>query len=143
MRRSSAKPWLIVVAVCLLFGVVALGTYLHLKHRPQAFIEHWSEHFSTVNRLDLAQRFARTEPVIVRIFPSGEWLIATCEYSCCGGAGFNATVIRDSTGAIYTNVGRNFCGIEGLDEELGERLNPATSLPEFYSTLSGIELQKR
>jgi hypothetical protein len=81
--------------------------------------------------------------VVVRVFASGEWIVATCEYSCCSGAGFDATVIRDSTGATYANTGHNFCGIEGLGEGLGEYSVPAASLPAFYSGLSKLNLQRQ
>jgi hypothetical protein len=133
-------------AILIAFTLILIGAvlaYQSYHQRPQAFIQQWSERFRAVDSLESAKQLASTEPVIVRTFPSGEWLIATCEYSCCDGAGFDATVMRDSSGAIFTNLGHNFCGVEGLGEELSEFRVPATDLSSFYSTLTDLPLQRR
>ena len=125
-------------------AVTAFGAYWHHANRPQAFIQRWSERFRKLDSLDTARQLAQSEaPVVLRVLPSGEWFVTTCEHSCCSGAGFDATVIRDSTGAIYADTTHTFCGIEGLGEELGEQRVPATSLPAFYSALTQLELRRQ
>jgi hypothetical protein len=78
--------------------------------------------------------------VSVRTFPSGEWYVATCEHACCSGAGFDATVIRDSTGAIYADKTHTFCGVEGMAEDLS--YIKADSLAEFYARVWQMKLQR-
>lgn len=125
-------------------GAGAFGGYWHYAHRPQAFIKQWNTDFRKLDGLGSARQMVQSEPwVVLRVFPSGEWLVATCEHSCCSGAGFDATVIRDSTGAIYADTTHTFCGSEGLAAELGERSVPAASLQACYSTLSQLKLQKQ
>ena len=139
----SPKRRIVALVVFALVAAGAIASYRSYTQRPRAFIQHWSERFRTVDSLDTAKRLEQSEPVIVRSLPSGEWFIATCEHSCCSGAGFDATVIRDSTGAIYADTTHTFCGIEGLGGELSEHLAPATSLAAFYSGLSQLKLQKQ
>ena len=142
LARSSKRR----VVALVVFAVLAAGgvaSYRMHTQRPHAFIEHWSERFRTVDTLGSARRLEQSEPVIVRTLASGEWWIATCEHSCCSGAGFDATVIRDSTGAIYADTTHTFCGIEGLGGELGEHRVPARTLAAFYSGLSQLKLRKQ
>lgn len=139
----SLKRCIIPLVVFAVMAAGAFAAYHRYTQRPRAFIQHWSERFRTVGSLDAAKRFEQSEPVVVRTLPSGEWFIATCEHSCCSGAGFDATVIRDSTGAIYADTTHTFCGIEGLGGELGEERVPATSLAAFYSALSQLKLQRQ
>jgi len=127
-----------------LLTVIVAGVFVGYRsymRRPQAFIQQWSERFRAVNSLEEAKRFQESEPVYLRTFPSGEWLIATCEHSCCSGAGFDATVIRDSTGAIYADATHCFCGIEEMSSEF-ERV-PAGTLAAFYPGLQSINLQRQ
>ena len=65
----------------------------------------------------------------------------TFEHSCCSGAGFDATVIRDSAGAIYADTTHTFCGIEGISGELSAV--SADSLSGFYSHVNQLKLQKQ
>ncbi len=140
----SPKGRLVAWVVLALIVASAFGVYWHYARRPQAFIREWSERFRPLDSLDAARELTKSEPwVVLRILPSGEWFVTTCEHSCCSGAGFDATVIRDSTGAIYADTTHTFCGIEGLGEELGERRVPAGSLPAFYSALSKLKLQRQ
>jgi hypothetical protein len=132
--------WLILA----LLVATAFAGYWHYARRPQAFIHHWSERFRTIDSLDAARQLARSESrVVLRVLPSGEWFVTTCEHSCCSGAGFDSTIIRDSTGAIYADTTHTFCGVEGLGEALGERRVPAASLSAFYSALSHLQLEKQ
>jgi len=135
------------VVALIVIGLIlasAFGGYWYYAYRPQAFIHQWAGRFRTVNSLDAARQLAESDHcVLLRVLPSGEWFVATCEHSCCSGAGFDATVIRDSTGAIYADTTHTFCGIEGLGGELGERLVSATSLPAVYSNLTFLKLQKQ
>ena len=140
----SPKRRIVVLLVLSLIAATAFGGYWHYAHRPQAFIHQWSERFRTLDSLDAARQLVQAEPwVVLRVLPSGEWFVTTCEHSCCSGAGYDATVIRDSTGAIYADTTHSFCGIEGLGEELGEQRIPATSLPAFYSALTQLKLRKQ
>ncbi len=139
----SPKRRIVALVILALVATGAFAGYRSYTQRPRAFIQHWSERFRTVDSLDTAKRFEQSESVVVRTLPSGEWLIATCEHSCCSGAGFDATVIRDSTGAIYADTTHTFCGIEGLGGELSEDRVHATSLAAFYSGLSQLKLQKQ
>lgn len=123
-----------------LIAAAAFATYWHYTQRPRAFIKLWTERFRAVDSLQAAEHLAESEPVIVRSFPSGEWLVATCEHSCCSGAGFDATVIRDSTSAVYADTTYTFCGIEGLGGELPKH---AASLPDFYSALTQLKLLRQ
>jgi len=138
-----SKRRIVVLVVLALVVTGAFAVYRSYTQRPRAFIEYWSERFRAVDSLDAAKRIQQSEPVVIRAFPSGEWFIATCEHSCCSGAGFDATVIRDSTGATYSNTTHTFCGIEGLGGELSEHSAPATTLAAFYSGLSQLKLQKK
>ena len=139
--RFPKRPVVALIVFSLLAaGVLAARSY---ARGPRAFVQHWTDRFRSIDSLDAAKRFEQSDPVIVRKLPSGEWFIATCEHSCCSGAGFDATVICDSTGAIYADVTQTFCGIEGLGEELGEHRIPATSLAAFYSSLTQLKLQKQ
>ncbi|WFB34963.1 hypothetical protein P3T73_12420 [Kiritimatiellota bacterium B12222] len=52
--------------------------------------------------------------------PSGEHYFVLLEHACCTGAGFDAVVIRDSNGSIYT-AKQNYCGIEGFYGELASK----------------------
>lgn len=131
------------VFVCGLIAFIVIGLvtpHLTFIHQPR-FVRHWSERLRTIDSLDAAKRFGEGEPVFVRAFPSGEWLIATCEHSCCSGAGFDATVIRDSTGAIYSDTTHTFCGIEGMSSELSQV--SAEALSAFYPRLTQLKLQKQ
>jgi hypothetical protein len=139
--RRYPKRLVVALVVFSLFAAGAFAAYR--SHRPHAFVQHWSERFQDVNSLETAKRIEQSEAVVVRTLPSGEWFIATCEHSCCSGAGFDATVIRDSTGAIYADTTHTFCGIEGLGEELGARSVPASSLQSFYLALSQLKLKKQ
>lgn len=133
----------IVAFVFVAFVVITfLPRQLTFIHRPR-FINHWSERFRGIESLDTAKQMDQKEPVFIRTFPSGEWIIATCEHSCCSGAGFDATVIRDSAGTIYTDTTHTFCGIEGMSSTLSEYGTPATSLTSFYSGLSMLKLEKQ
>ncbi len=129
------------ILIVILMAVVALTTYHHYTHRSEAFIQNWSQRFLAIKSLEEAKLFEKTEPVYVRTFPSGEWIIATCEHSCCSGAGFNASVIRDSTETIYTDTTHTFCGIEGMSEELHQVTSD--TLTAFYPQLKQLKLQKR
>ncbi len=132
------RPILLVIAIVLLAGsLVAYGYY---ATRADRFVRQWSERFKGVDNLEEAKRLEEVEPVFVHTFASSEWFIATCEHSCCSGAGFDATVIRDSTGAVYADTTHTFCGIEGMAGELREA--SGGSLREFYSHLTILKLRK-
>jgi hypothetical protein len=60
-----------------------------------------------------------------------EWYTMRLEHSCCSGAGFDAVIIKDSTGNIYTK-NQNFCGYEGF---MASRLTKATSIQELQRNL--------
>ena len=51
-------------------------------------------------------------PLIIPL-DSGEWYAVVLEHSCCSGAGFDAVMIKDSKGTIYT-AEKNYCGYEGF-----------------------------
>jgi hypothetical protein len=62
------------------------------------------------------------------------------EHSCSSGAGFDATIFYDSSGAVRVDRTHHFCGIEGLQSELGSVA--ATSLADFYTGLHQCQLAK-
>ena len=140
-RVSKNRIIVLLMVVCAVSAAVAIAVHHYEAKRPLAFVQHWKERFSTINNLETAMRLMGPEPVFVRTFASGEWFIATCEHSCCSGAGFDATVIRDNTGAIYADTTHTFCGMEGISAELGEV--PAESLSTFYSHATQLKLQKQ
>ena len=129
---------LIAVAALVLGG--GLLAYRYYIGRPERFVHEWSTRFKAVQTLQEAKRLDETEPVFVHTFASGEWFVATCEHSCCSGAGFDATVIRDSTGAIFADTSHTFCGIEGMASDLRDAAGD--SLPEFYSHLKMLKLRR-
>ena len=137
----SPKRRIVALVIFALLVVGAFAAYRSYTQRPRAFVQHWSERFRTVDSLDTAKRFEQSEPVYVRTLSSGEWFIATCEHSCCSGAGFDATVIRDSTGAIYADTTHTFCGIEGMSSELAAA--SSDTLSAFYTRLKQLNLHKQ
>jgi hypothetical protein len=132
------RPVLVVTALVLLAGAVA--AYSYYAGRADRFVLRWSDRFKRVGSLEEAKRLEGVEPVFVHAFASSEWFIATCQHSCCSGDGFDATVIRDSTGAIYADTTHTFCGIEGMGSELRDA--SGNSLREFYSHLTILKLRK-
>jgi|GEM_PF-4153282 len=126
----------VLAALALLVGTV----YCLDARRPGVLIREWAERLRAVPSLAAAQQLAKKEPVYVRTFSSGEWDVATCEHSCCSGAGFDAKVIRDSTGAIYADKTHTFCGAEGMAEDLS--YIQADSLAEFYAHVWQMKLQR-
>src|SRR5687768_6937866 len=98
-----------VVAIALIIAAGFSFAYQRRAQRPHVFIQHWSERFRRLDDLVAAKQVEQTTSAVVRTFSSGEWLIATCEHACCGGAGYNATVIRDSSGSIYSETTHTFC----------------------------------
>jgi hypothetical protein len=138
--RAPLKRRAILLLVLLLSATILIVHGFSID-RPHAFVEEWTQRFQAVESLAAALTFEETAPVVVRAFSSGEWLIATCEHSCCSGAGFDATVMRDSTGAIYADTTHTFCGIEGLSHELKEL--PGETLEAFYQHASQLKLRKQ
>jgi hypothetical protein len=132
------------IAALLAFIFIVTGVFAaryNYIQRPRVFIQHWSERFRAINSLDEAKQIEQSEPVYVRRLPSGEWFIATCEHSCCSGAGFDATIIRDSTGAIYADTTHTFCGIEGMSSELDSA--SSDNLSVLYTRLKQLHLHKQ
>ncbi|MES2570071.1 MAG: hypothetical protein V4710_08450 [Verrucomicrobiota bacterium] len=138
----SSRRW---IALFLVFILIAAGSlaaaYHRYTERPQVFVQRWSERFRALDSFAAAEQLRQSVPVYVRTLPSGEWFIATCEHSCCSGAGFDATVIRDSTGAIYADTTHTFCGIEGMSAELDAA--SSDSLSVLYKRLNHLHLQKQ
>jgi len=131
----------------LILGMVALISaggwfcYLEYTRRPRAFVCQWNEQFRKIDNLASARKFQEDNGVFLREFPSGEWLIGTCEHSCCSGAGFDATVIRDSKGAVFADTSHTFCGIEAMYSELGGI--PADNLAGFYGKQKLLDLHRQ
>ena len=131
---------IIVFALCAIVVVGLVTPHLAFIHQPR-FVRHWSQQFRGIDSLDAAKSFEESERVFVRAFSSGEWLIATCEHSCCSGAGFDATVIRDSTGTIYTDTTHTFCGIEDMTSAFAQI--SAETLSAFYPRLTQLKLKRQ
>jgi hypothetical protein len=55
------------------------------------------------------------------------------EHECCSGAGFNATIFKDSHGKTLVDRSYSFCGYESFCHVFGE----AKSLDEFYKYVEG------
>jgi hypothetical protein len=103
---------------------------------PEKFIDHWGTTFTRCNSIRDIKAIPATDRqdlIWVREFTNGEWILARNEYACTDGAGFDATVFRDSNGSIFYQTTHHFCGYEGLCGELTQV--KATNLVEFYASL--------
>lgn len=132
--------------VCLI-ALVALGflvKHLSTPQRAKRFITHWAVLFSQCNSLADVESIAQEERpdlIWMREFENGEWVIARTEHACTSGAGFDATVFRDSSGSILYQTTHHFCGYEGLCGDL--RRAGATNLVQFYASLDDdVDLKK-
>lgn len=132
------RPLLRRLLVLTLLAIGAFAGY-RLLYGPEAFTRHWKNRFETVNDLGAAERLEQSDHVILQTFPSGEWLVAVCEHSCCDGAGFNRTVIRDSRETTYVDTAHCFCGMQDL--RFTFEASPAESLTSFYAHLSILKLR--
>jgi hypothetical protein len=109
--------------------------------RPRQFVARWAGVLGQCQDAASAQRLdGPSQPILVRTFGNGEW-VAACSESSCGGAGFDATVLRDSRGATWYDTAHHFCGYEGLCGELNAI--PASDLDQFYAGLevAGIHVR--
>ncbi len=135
LRRRSWRT-IALLAPCLAAGFV----WFWIAGRPLVFIGKWSREFRNVTTLEDARRLEKGGRVWVKAFSNGEWLLATCEHSCCSGAGFDATVIRDSTGAILVDRTHTSCGVQGMILEL--EAVPGDSLSAFYAGAGHLRLER-
>lgn len=140
-RGRARIAWALVLVFVLVLATVGLAAWHSTVQRPRAFIRRWSERFRDLGSAEGARRLSEEAPVYFRAFESGEWFVAACEHSCCSGAGFDVTVIRDSLGAIYVDTQHTFCGIEGMSRELGQI--SGDSLSSFYSHAGQLTLRRR
>lgn len=109
------------------------------RWRAEAFIARWSAQLRKCGSIRAVKALPDADWVYTRKLPSGEWVAAASEHSCCAGAGFDATVFWDSTGRLQCDTSYSFCG--GPAGEL-DRVE-ARSLREFYARLPSLRLQSR
>jgi hypothetical protein len=136
--KITRKSAIVMIAVA---TIMFTGVYL-FTHRQEAFVNQWFSEFKQVDGYAKAQALQESGKAFARTFKSGEWLVATCEHSCCSGAGYDATIIRDSTGAIYVNTEHCYCG---MSEEMSATFSEvkADSLATFYPQLKELNLTRR
>lgn len=143
------KKHKIILSLCLVLATVVLFVRFGLPYlanrRAEQFVDHWAALFAEHQDLQELQELKRTDAadrpdlIYIRKFDSGQWIAARNAYSCMNGGSFDATVFLDSDGRIHYQIGRNFCGYEGLCGELN--MIPATSLPQFYAGLKNKDME--
>lgn len=124
--------------------ILGLGAYWLLAGRSQFFIWSWSRRLHSLGNLSAIEDYTQTHPrapLYLLSFPSGEWVAVAMEHACCSGAGFNATIFYDSSGATYIDTTHSFCGVEGSGEELGRA--GVDSLATFYPQLGKLKLHRQ
>lgn len=145
-RVKTVAKWIFLLlpsVAVISIAAIAIITRLVPDRRPERFVAHWAELFRGVSTPDdLTGICAEDRPdlIFTRRFPSGEWVMARTEYSCSDGAGFDATVFRDSSGGIQYQMGHHFCGFEGLCRELNSP--GATNVAGFFDSLKSIDFRE-
>jgi hypothetical protein len=140
MKLVRHMQWLFSAVLLVAVGLAAW----HWKRAqdPMAFVNHWGEIFRQHSTPEAFHQLAvveRPDLIYLRRFDNGEWVAARTEYSCTGGAGFDATVFLDSHGVIRFQVGHHFCGYEGLCSELREI--KADTVAEFYTRMTDVQVR--
>lgn len=133
---SRLVSWRTATLLCII-----TGSFLWIgapNRRAQAFIATWESRFGRCGSLREIRSLPEAELIYVREFPTGEWVAARSEHSCCSGAGFDATVFYDSAGAVRRDTSCSFCGYEGLKGRLDQV--QARSLAQFYGGLHYLRL---
>jgi len=144
MRISgNTGKWLFrLLPLLLLAGITAITFHGNRKQgiRINEFISEWSATLAGISESNMLE-IAGSDPIYTRHFANGEWIVAHTEYACSDGAGFDATVFRDSNGLIQYQKNHHFCGYEGLSSELAAV--SADSLPAFYEFLTNVCIMEK
>ena len=131
---------IVIIACALVAGLIKLHL---IGPTADEFVNHWGELFAQCNSVSDLKQISdvdRPDLIFVRKFDNGELIFARSEHACTSGAGYNATVFRDSSGAIYYDTSHHFCGYEGLCCELKSIVS--TNLNQFYAGLAeDVELK--
>jgi len=105
---------ILLITLILLGGTVCFVVYDHGQQVPRFYknarklLQPLSGSYENVKM----GRSHDDPPMIIRL-ASGEWYAVVLEHDCCSGAGFDAVMIKDSSGSIYT-AEKNYCGYEGF-----------------------------
>jgi len=85
-----------------------------LSHEQESFRKKWIKKFKKVNTPADLKSLRLMDKVYFRKFKNGDWIIVAVEHSCCVGAGFDATLIKDNRNRIYFDFKYTWCGIPML-----------------------------
>jgi hypothetical protein len=131
-------------ALLIAFGTSVIFSRLIPDNRSERFVAHWTKLFqrmATLEEISGIPTEDRPELIFTRRFTNGEWVMVRGEYSCTDGAGFDATVFRDSSGIIRYQTGHHYCGFDGLRGELNGI--EANSITEFFESIRGLEVTEQ
>jgi hypothetical protein len=118
----------------LLVAGLAIPLLASRDARASRFVSSTSAALRACHGLEETQHVAQ----FMRTFSDGTWVAAISEHSCSSGAGFEATVFYDTTGAVWVDRTHHFCGVEGLQSELSSFVAP--TLRDFYAGLHQCQL---
>jgi len=138
--RRTSRTVLLALGVAITCVVAAIiAGQLFFRMAPERFVDRWAGLFRGCNGLASVESLSNREAkgaLYIREFADGEWVAVSSECSCTG-AGFDASVFYDSTGAIYSDTTHHFCGYEGLCGELNGI--DASGLDDFYMALKALK----
>jgi hypothetical protein len=112
--------------------LLAVTTTIAWAIRPTVFVRSWTARLRPCKSLTDIALLPERDRILTQEFSNGEWVAGVMEHSCCSGAGFDATIFKDSRGKIFVDRTYSFCGYEELEQLFGPTIR---SLDEFYSAL--------
>lgn len=141
MSHTQRKYGLIIAElVTLPIMLLILADRSHSPSPAVTFVADSARDFQRLGSLKAMKNLPIEKRPYTRTFANGEWIAVQMEYSCCSGAGFNATVIYDSKGHLSFDTTRTFCGYEEMSSDLSSV--KAGSLKDFYRNVRGLRLHK-
>lgn len=105
--KRRVKAGLALVAVMAIAGAAFLPFDVI---RRELYIREAEHRLKAVHSLNEARELAKDEQYKIWETGDGRWALGCAEYSCCAGAGYDAVVIRDSSGTRLVSRTINLCG---------------------------------
>lgn len=125
----------IIFAVFVISGIsIQFPNLVHDFHAKR-FVNKWAGIFTNCKSFPCVCKTSGMKPEFfyTRTFDNGEWVIAINADNCKGGKGYNASVFYGSDGALYYQIGHQYCGQAAFMDELN-KIN-AGELTLFYDRL--------